>query len=127
MIRYTINRILWLIPILICVSFIIFGLLELAPGSIIDTMITEEMTTEDIEILKEKYGMDKPMIYRYGLYMWNLLHGDLGTSQVTGLPIFEMYMSRWPNTLMLSLSSLVVGVLIAIPLGIFAAKYAGTI
>jgi len=127
MLRYSFIRILWLIPIIICVSFIIFALMDLAPGTIVDSMISDQMTQEDVENLKAQYGLDKPMIYRYGTYMWGLLQGDLGKSQVTGLPIWELYISRFPKTLQLALTGLVLGVAIAIPLGIFAAKHAGTI
>jgi peptide/nickel transport system permease protein len=127
MLRYTITRILWLIPILICVSFIIFALMDAAPGSVVDSMITESMTTKEIQELKAKYNLDKPMVVRYGQYMWGLVHGDLGKSQITGQPIWDLYITRFPNTLALSLLSLLFGTIIAIPLGIFAAKHAGTI
>lgn len=127
MLRYSANRILMLIPILLCVTFIIFALMDLAPGTIIDSMITEDMTQEDIEFLESKYDLDKPMIVRYGIYIWNLLHGDLGSSQVTGLSVWEQFSERWPNTLWLSVFSLMFGVALAIPAGIFAAKHAGTI
>ena len=127
MLRYVVSRILWLIPVLLCVSFIIYALMDFAPGSVIDQMLTEEMTQEDINLLRERYDLDKPMIYRYGVYMAGLLRGDLGTSQITGLSVWEQYLTRWPATLKLSFLSLVVGVCLAIPLGIFAAKYSGTL
>jgi len=127
MLRYIVKRLLWLIPILICVSLIIFILMDAAPGSIIDTMINEEMTQEDIEALRRQYDLDKSVFYRYGKYMLGLLRGDLGTSQISGLPVFDLYISRFPKTLELSLLSLILGTAIAIPLGIFAAKHAGTI
>ena len=127
MVRYTLTRVLWLIPILICVSFIIFALMDAAPGSVVDSMITEQMTEKEIHELKVKYNLDKPMVVRFGQYMWGLVHGDLGKSQITGQSIWELYITRFPNTLILSLLSLLVGTVIAIPLGIFAAKHAGTI
>jgi peptide/nickel transport system permease protein len=116
-----------LIPILLCVTFIIFTLMDLAPGTIIDSMITEDMTPQDIEFLRAKYDLDKPMVVRYGKYIWNLLHGDLGSSQITGLSVWEQFSARWPNTLWLSVFSLMFGVALAIPAGLFAAKYAGSI
>ena len=120
-------RILWLIPIIICVSFIIYALMDLAPGTIVDSMITEHMTQEDIDMLRAQYDLDKSMLYRYGKYMWGLLNGNLGKSLVTGLDVWEQYITRFPKTLQLSISALVLGVGFAIPLGIFAAKHAGTI
>ena len=127
MLRYIIRRLLWLIPVLICVSLIIYILMDLAPGTIIDSMITEQMTPEDIEKLRQEYDLDKPLIYRYGKYMWGLLHGDLGKSMVTELGVWDQFMSRFPATLKLSLVSVVFGTCLAIPIGIFAARRAGTV
>ena len=127
MLRYSAMRILMFIPILLCVTFIIFALMDLAPGTIVDSMITDNMTQEEIDILEARYDLDKPMIVRYGKYIWNLLHGDLGTSQISGLPVWDQFSSRFPKTLSLSLLSLAFGVALAIPAGLFAAKHADTI
>ena len=127
MIRYVIKRILWLIPIIIAVSFIVYALLDFAPGTVIDSMVSDGMTQEDIETLRRAYDLDKPMLYRYGKYMFNLVQGDLGVSDYTGLSVWDIYIQRLPNTLILALSSLVFGASIAIPLGIFAAKRSGTL
>ena len=125
MIRYVLKRILLLIPVIICVSFIVFALVDLAPGTIVDQMITEGMTEQDIEELRIRHNLHRPMIYRYGLYMLNLLQGDLGVSDITGLSVWSLFMSRLPNTLILALGSLVIGVSISIPMGIFAARRSG--
>jgi len=127
MLRYTVVRILLLIPILLCVSFIVYGLMDLAPGTIADAMITDEMTQEDIDALYASFDLDKPMLYRYGKYMLGFVRGDLGTCQLTGLPVAQLFFSRFPNTLSLSLLSICVAIIISIPLGIFNAKHAGTI
>lgn len=127
MLIYSLKRILWLIPTILCVSFIIFALMDLAPGTVVDSMITSEMTNEDIAELRAHYDLDKPMIYRYGKYMLNLARGDLGKSQVNGLSVWNLYTSRFPMTLRLALLSLCVAVAIALPLGIFAALHSGTI
>jgi peptide/nickel transport system permease protein len=127
MLRYIIRRLVWLIPVLICVSLSIYILMDLAPGTVIDSLITEQMTPEDIEKLRQEYDLDKPVIYRYAKYMWRLLQGDLGKSQVTGISVWESFMSRFPATLKLSLVSVVIGTVLAIPIGIFAARRAGTV
>jgi len=127
MVRYSIIRILWLIPILLCVTFIVYALIDAAPGTIADTMIGDSMTEEEIEELYAFYDLDKPMIYRYGKYMWNLLHGDLGKSQTSGEPTWHAFFSRMWASVSLSFSGLILGIIIAIPLGILAAKHAGTI
>ena len=127
MIRYIIKRILWLIPVIIAVSFVVYSLLELAPGTIIDTMMSESMTTEDVAALRAQYDLDKPMIYRYGKYMVNLVQGNLGVSYVSGMSVWKMYISRLPNTLLLSFTALIIGSAIAVPMGIRAARRAGTL
>ena len=125
MFRFVLKRILLLIPVIIAVSFIVYALLELAPGTIIDTMITETTTQEDIVRLREQFNLDKPMLYRYGLYMLNLIRGDLGVSQANGLSVWNMYIERLPNTLILSFSALAIGACLSVPLGIFAARHSG--
>ena len=127
MFRFVFKRILLIIPIIICVSFIVFALVDLAPGNIVDSMINENMTNEDIDALMRMYDLDKPMIYRYGKYMRNLLQGDLGVSLTSNLSIWDTFMDKLPNTLLLSFSGLVIGLSCAIPLGITAAKHAGSI
>ena len=126
MIRYVVKRIVYLIPVVICVSFLVYALLDLAPGTVVDSMISSSMTAEDIEALRIQYDLDKPMIYRYGKYMFKLLQGDLGLSDVSKISVWDTYISRLPNTLLLSITSLIIGTSVAIPLGIRAAKRAGS-
>ena len=116
-----------LIPVVIMVSFIVFALVELAPGDIVDSLRSGEMTAEEVAELREQYNLNKPMIYRYGLYMLNLIQGDLGVSQASGQPVFRSYMSRLPNTLLLSFAATLIGTVTAIPIGIRAARKAGTV
>ena len=116
-----------LIPVIIVVSFIVFTLIELAPGSVVDTMISGDMTAEDIAALRAKFDLDKPMLFRYGKYMLNLVQGDLGLSQTTGMNVFDMYMLRLPNTLVLSFTAIAIGIALSIPMGIRAARKAGTV
>jgi peptide/nickel transport system permease protein len=120
-------RIVWLIPIIICVSLIVFSLMELAPGTIVDAMFSEEMTEEDRLALIARFNLDRPMIYRYGLYMINLVQGDLGVYDTTGANVWREFIRRLPNTLILSFSALIIGAVVAIPLGIIAARRAGTL
>jgi peptide/nickel transport system permease protein len=125
--RYIAIRILWLIPIILAVSFIIYTLMELIPGTVIDQMISDEMSQEDIEELRRAYDLDKPMIYRYGKYMFHLVQGDLGVSDITKISVWKTYMQRLPNTLILALAAFIFGSFFAIPLGIFAARHSKTL
>ena len=127
MAKYIFKRILWLIPSIIIVSFLVFYLMDLAPGTIVDSMITGDMTQEEVDQLYHQYDLDRSVLYRYGKYMIGLLKGDLGKSQISGVSVWHEFITRFPNTMILSFGGLVIACIIAIPLGIFAAKHAGSI
>jgi len=103
--------------------------MELAPGDAVAgiLMYADDITEEQIQELRRLHNLDRPMIYRYGVYMINLLQGDLGVGAVTRTPVWDEFIRRLPNTLLLSFVSLVIGVGVAIPLGIVAARRAGTL
>ena len=121
MYKYVIKRIFLLIPVLIAVSFIVYFVVDLAPGDIVDVKAGAEMTQEEKDLMREEMGLNDPVVVRYARYMSDLLHGDMGTSYSTGKPVFEVYMSRLPATLLLAVAAMLVALLIAIPLGIVAA------
>ena len=127
MIRFIIKRILLLIPVIVAVSFIVFSLLEAAPGDLADAIISRagEVTAEDVAAIRAAHNLDRSMFYRYGLYMLNLIQGDLGVSDITGLSVWRVFMERLPNTLLLSFSALIIGMAVAVPMGIIAARNAG--
>ena len=127
MIRYFFKRILLLIPVLIAVSLIVFALMDMAPGDPLASWDLGAMTTEQVEELRESLGLNDPLPIRYGRYMFRLVQGDLGVSDLTGISVFDTFMSRLPNSLLLVFAGFGLGVLIAIPLGVFAARRAGKI
>ncbi|MCI8895710.1 MAG: ABC transporter permease [Lachnospiraceae bacterium] len=127
MIRYIIKRLLYLIPVILCVSFLIFALMDLTPGTVVDSMIPSDATPEMVEEIYAQYDLDKPMVYRYAKYMLQFVQGDLGKSDISGENILRMYLDRLPNTLLLAVSSLFVAAVLAIPMGIRAARHAGTL
>jgi len=102
-------------------------LMELTPGDITDFFYTDEMTEADIQALREYFNLDRSVFYRYGLYMINLFQGDLGLSDFTRLSVWDLFISRLPNTLILSFTALIFGMAFAIPMGIIAARKAGKI
>ena len=111
MIKFIIKRLLALIPVLVGVSLLVFFILDLAPGDPAKAALGEQARPEDIEAFREEMGLNDPFIVRYVNYMLGLCQGDLGTS----------YKTRLPNTAMLALTSTVVAILLALPLGIIAA------
>lgn len=125
--RYIRKRILMLIPVIIGVSFLIYFIMDLAPGDVISQLAPDNATTEQIEMLRHQYGYDRSVFYRYMMYMAGLVKGDLGTSYLTGKPVWEMFIQRLPATLMLSLGAIIVSMIISIPLGVFSAIHNGSL
>jgi len=101
--------------------------MELAPGNVVDAMFSEDMTEEARQELIRRFNLDRPMVYRFGLYMLNLVQGNLGTFDTTGQDVWREFIARLPNTLILAFSALIIGTVISIPLGIIAARRAGTL
>ena len=127
MIRYILRRLLLLIPVIILVSFMVFALMDLAPGDAMSGWDLGDMSMDEIAALREEMGLDDPLIVRYGRYMIRLVQGDLGVGDHSGISVWENFITRLPNTLILALATVIIGVTIALPLGIFAAKRAGKI
>ena len=127
--RYVVKRLLYLIPVIIGVSLLIFVLMDLAPGDIVTLKIGEDaaMSEEEIAELYAAYNLDKPLPVRYIEYMQHFIRGDLGDSYATGEPVLELYVSRLPATLRLALASILVSIIISIPLGILSAMKRGSI
>lgn len=127
MIRYFLRRLLMLIPVLIAVSLIVFSLMNIIPGDIISRYNLEDYTEEDIAALRAELDLDTPMLIRYAKYMFRLIQGDLGTSQISGFTVWHSFVTRLPNTLLLACTAFIIGVSIAIPMGIIAARHRGTL
>ena len=122
MTRYIIKRFLLIIPVVLCVSLIVFCLLDLAPGDAAYIMASDDMTAEEIEVLRVSMGLDQPVLKRYCVYMWQVLHGNLGTSMRTGAKVWDQYIARLPTTAKLALLSELVTIAISLPMGILAAR-----
>lgn len=123
MIRYIIKRFLMMIPVLLAVSFVVYYLMDLAPGDIVSMMAPQDATEAEIEMMREEMGLNGTLPERYIRYMGNLLKGDLGDSLSMKRPVIEIFFERFPATLKLALGSVVVALLISIPLGIAAATH----
>lgn len=123
--KYIFKRILMLIPVIIGVSFLIFCMMEAAPGDITD-VIGAEWTEEDLAALREELHLDKGLFYRYFAYMWDLIHGDLGYSYLLKASVWDLYIQRIPKTLLLAVASVIVCVVLSLPLGIYSALKHGT-
>ena len=107
------------------VAFVVFLLLYLTPGDPAAILAGDAATSEDIARVREALGLNAPFLERFGQWIWRLLHGDLGISIFTRLPVTELIGQRIGPTLSLTLCTLVVSVLVAVPLGVVAAARAG--
>ena len=127
MLRFIIKRLIWMVPVIIVVSFAVFGLMELAPNNAASMILDRADSPEEREQIIRDFSLDKPMIYRYGLYMFNFIRGNMGVGDVTKIPVWDEFIRRLPNTLLLSFSAICVASVVAIPTGIFAARRAGKV
>ena len=120
---YVVRRLLSAIPTVLLVTFMVFLAIHLVPGDVVDIMLgTQNYLTQDqIEELYREYGLDKPLIVQYGIWVKNLFTFNLGTSLRTGKSVTELLGERFPVTLELAVFSLFFALVIGIPLGIISA------
>lgn len=123
MYKYVLKRLLFLIPIMIAVSFIVYFIIDLAPGDIVDVIAGQQVSVEEKELMREEMGLNDPLIIRYFRYMGGLLRGDLGISYVTNRDVLDVYISRLPATLQLAIAGTLFSLIIGIPLGINASVH----
>ena len=119
---YFLRRLLLTIPVMFGVSTLVFLFIHLIPGDPVQVMLGESANAADVEALRHQLGLNKPLIEQYAHFLNGLLTADLGTSIFTGQPIFTTIMSRLPATVELTLASLSIALLIAIPLGVISAR-----
>lgn len=127
MYRYVIKRLLLMIPVIIGVSFLVFFIMDMAPGDAVDVLAPEGATAEDLEAIRHDLGLDKPVVVRYIDYMVGMLHGDLGVSYISKTDVFQTYVEKLPATIKLSFASILISVILSVPLGIYSATRQGTI
>ena len=121
MLRYVLRRILFLIPVLIGVSILIFSIIHLAPGDPAETMLGPSATAQDLAELRFQLGLDKPLTVQYLSFMSRAVQGDFGRSIRTNNSVLEEILDRFKPTLELALLSMLLAVAMGIPLGIMAA------
>lgn len=125
--KYIINRVLSIIPILIIVSIIVFSLIHLTPGDPAAAMLGAEATQEDINALRETLGLNEPLIKQYFIWIGNIFKGDLGVSVANNSPVSQVLASHLMPTINLSIFAMIISLIVALPLGMVAARKRGTI
>ncbi len=126
MTAYIIRRLFATIPVMVVVALFVFLLLHLTPGDPAAIIAGDDATPMEIEGVRARLGLDRPIWEQFGIYAWGLLNGDLGTSIFSNLPVTTLVAQRLEPTVVLALSTLLVAVLCAIPLGVIAAWKART-
>lgn len=122
--NYAVRRLLQLIPILLAITFLSYGMMRIAGSDVIEQKMEntgETLSQEIIDAAREELGLDKPFVVQYFTWLGNLLRGDMGTSYVSNKPVFSTFVSKLPATLLLTVVSILLTVVISIPLGIWAA------
>ena len=123
--RFLVKRILSVIPVLFVVSVVVFLLVHLVPGDPAAAMLGDMATEADIAALRERMGLNRPLLEQYVVWVGNVLHGDFGESVSGNETVLSMILSHLQPTVFLSLYSLMIAAVIAIPLGMIAARKKG--
>ena len=125
--RYLIRRLLLTIPVLLGVATLVFSLIHFIPGDPAQAMLGEGAAPDEVAQLRARLGLDRPLLVQYGSFLQGLARGDLGVSLRNDQPVLQQILDRMPATAELAFASMAVAVLIALPLGIVAAVWKGTL
>ncbi len=121
MLAYAARRVLSTIPVMVIVALFVFSLLYIAPGDPAAIIAGDQATPADVARIRVNLGLDRPFPIRFGEWGWRVLHGNLGTSIFTNLPVTRMIEQRIEPTLSLMALTLILSVGIAVPMGVIAA------
>jgi len=124
--EYAVKRLLWAVPVLTLVSFIIFGLVRLVPGGPAVMMLGGDASPEQIEAVRQELGLNKPFLEQYVDYILGVLQGDFGRSYVNDQSVMGAITSRLPTTLFVTFAGFTVSLLVAVPAGTISAVKRGT-
>lgn len=131
MLTYFLRRLLYLIPMLLGISFLIYLMLELTPGDVISYLLPPEaiadLKPEELMAMREALGLNDPFIIRYFHWLGGILQGDFGYSLASGVSISKLVLDRVPATLELSVSALLVSTFLGVILGSISALNRGSI
>jgi len=122
--KYIIRRFIQLIPVLIGITFLSFGMMRLAGSDAVEELYEgagSAVSQEIIDAKREELGLDKPFLQQYVTWLGGIVTGDMGVSYVSGRDVFQTFTSKLPATLLLTFLSILTTVVISIPLGVLAA------
>jgi len=125
MLRYLARRLLLLVPVVLGAALIAFALLLLIPGDPAVALLGQEVSGPELVRFRHLLGLDRPVPVQFGLYLWRLAQGDLGSSITLHAPVLQLISSTLPATLELAIASLLLSIAAGIPLGLLAARRRG--
>jgi len=125
MFAYIARRLLAAIPVIVMVAVVVFAMLRLTPGDPAAILAGDDATTEQLEQIRASMGLDKPILTQFAVWSAQLLQGDLGQSLLSRKPVLDLISERVGPTVALATSVLIVTILVAIPMGIIAARHRG--
>lgn len=123
---FILRRVLATIPVLFVVSIVVFSILHFAPGDPSAMIAGDQASQEQIAAIRAQLGLDRPFHEKYLLWIADILQGDLGTSIFSGRPVSVLFMQRLEPTIALTVTTTIVTVLLAVPIGVLAAWKAGS-
>src|SRR5467141_4470803 len=127
MVSYILRRVLSTVPVMAIVALFVVSLLYIAPGDPAAVIAGDQASPGDIERIRQGLGLDRPFLVQFGTWLWRILHGDLGTSIFTNLPVATLIAQRAEPTLSLMAVTLILAVCVAVPIGVVAAWKADTL
>ncbi len=125
MLKYTLKRLLQFIPVFIGVTLLTFLLLYIVPGDPIQNILGQRANPEQVERLREEYGLNDPLLEQYGNFLWRAVNFDFGKSFITKLPVSRMIVEKLPYTIALTVVSMIYAVVSGVIIGIIAAVFRG--
>lgn len=121
MLTYTLRRLALAVPLLFGVAALNFALVSLAPGDAALALLADGSDRGQLEALRERFGLDRPVLERFGAYLGALARGNLGVSLIQGRPVAEAVLERLPATLLLAGAALLIAATLGVPLGLWLA------
>jgi peptide/nickel transport system permease protein len=119
--RYVVVRLLWIVPVVLGVSLLVFSIMKLVPGDVAQAIAGLDGTAEDVELIRRSLGLDRPVYEQYLTFMGNMLQGDFGRSAVTKRPVADEIASRIGPTAELAIAAFLVSLLVGLPAGVISA------
>lgn len=120
MYRFVIRRIFWVIPTLWLASTLVFAMVHIMPGDPVMVILGSAAEPDQVELMRNKLGLNQPLLAQYSNWLWQIVQGDLGQSIITDQPVMRTILERLPTTMTIAAAALFLSLCLSIPAGIAA-------